>query len=133
MYSWQQHAQAPAQLILDLDATDDPLHGNQEGRFFHGYYGHYCYLPLYIFCGEFLLGARLRPYILSRSWPDRLFKYFTCCNINLRNSEIIARKDCDGKRYAYMFCFASDFLDTELSVFMQQLRAQGAAGAPGLA
>jgi hypothetical protein len=45
---------------LDLDATDDPLHGKQEGRFFHGYYGHYCYLPLYIFCGEFLLCARLR-------------------------------------------------------------------------
>jgi hypothetical protein len=55
------HRQAPEQIILDLDATDDPLHGNQEGRFFHGYYGHYCYLPLYIFCGEFLLGARLRP------------------------------------------------------------------------
>jgi len=55
------HPQAPAQIILDLDATDDPLHGNQEGRFFHGYYGHYCYLPLYIFCGEFLLVARLRP------------------------------------------------------------------------
>lgn len=55
------HAQAPRQIILDLDATDDPLHGNQEGRFFHGYYGHYCYLPLYIFCGEFLLAARLRP------------------------------------------------------------------------
>ena len=55
------HAQAPQQIVLDLDATDDPLHGNQEGRFFHGYYGHYCYLPLYIFCGEFLLAARLRP------------------------------------------------------------------------
>ena len=55
------HRQAPQQIILDLDATDDPLHGKQEGRFFHGYYGHYCYLPLYIFCGEFLLGARLRP------------------------------------------------------------------------
>jgi len=47
--------------VLDLDATDDPLHGNQEGRFFHGYYGHYCYLPLYIFAGEHLLCARLRP------------------------------------------------------------------------
>lgn len=47
--------------MLDLDATDDPLHGEQEGRFFHGYYGHYCYLPLYIFCGDFLLCARLRP------------------------------------------------------------------------
>ena len=56
----QAHRQAPEQIILDLDATDDPLYGKQEGRFFHGYYGHYCYLPLYIFCGEFLLGARLR-------------------------------------------------------------------------
>ena len=55
------HRQAPPEIILDLDATDDPVHGNQEGRFFHGYYGHYCYLPLYIFCGEFLLCARLRP------------------------------------------------------------------------
>jgi hypothetical protein len=55
------HAQAPTEIVLDLDATDDPLHGNQEGRFFHGYYGHYCYLPLYIFSGENLLGARLRP------------------------------------------------------------------------
>ena len=55
------HRQAPQQILLDLDATDDPVHGNQEGRFFHGYYGHYCYLPLYIFCGEFLLCARLRP------------------------------------------------------------------------
>ena len=52
---------APREIWLDLDATDDPLHGHQEGRFFHGYYGCYCYLPLYIFCGEHLLGARLRP------------------------------------------------------------------------
>lgn len=49
------HRQAPKQIVLDLDATDDPLHGHQEGRFFHGYYDHYCYLPLYIFCGEHLL------------------------------------------------------------------------------
>ena len=56
----QAHQEAPKEIILDLDATDDPLHGKQEGYFFHGYYGHYCYLPLYIFCGEFLLGARLR-------------------------------------------------------------------------
>jgi hypothetical protein len=56
----QAHAQAPGEIILDLDATDDPLHGEQEGRFFHGYYGCYCYLPLYIFCGEHLLCARLR-------------------------------------------------------------------------
>jgi hypothetical protein len=51
---------APPQIILDLDATDMPLYGKQEGRFFHGYYGHYCYLPLYIFCGDHLLCARLR-------------------------------------------------------------------------
>jgi hypothetical protein len=50
----------PKEIVLDLDATDDPLHGRQEGRFFHGYYGCYCYLPLYIFCGEHLLCARLR-------------------------------------------------------------------------
>lgn len=56
----QAHGEEPKEIILDLDATDDPLHGKQEGRFFHGYYGHYCYLPLYIFCGEFLLCARLR-------------------------------------------------------------------------
>jgi hypothetical protein len=54
------HAEPPAEIILDLDATDDPLHGQQEGRFFHGYYGHYCYLPLYIFAGDHLLCARLR-------------------------------------------------------------------------
>lgn len=57
----QAHASAPIEIILDLDATDDPVHGQQEGRFFHGYYGHYCYLPLYIFAGEHLLCARLRP------------------------------------------------------------------------
>ncbi len=54
------HAQAPEQIVLDLDATDDPLHGHQEGRFFHGYYDGYCYLPLYIFSGEHLLCAKLR-------------------------------------------------------------------------
>ena len=52
--------QPPAQIVLDLDATDDPLHGDQEGRFFHGYYDSYCYLPLYIFCGRHLLAAKLR-------------------------------------------------------------------------
>jgi hypothetical protein len=55
------YERAPLQIILDLDATDDPIHGHQEGRFFHGYYDCYCYLPLYIFCGEFLLSAQLRP------------------------------------------------------------------------
>jgi len=54
------HEQAPNEIILDLDATDDPVHGEQEGRFFHGYYDCYCYLPLYIFCGRHLLAAKLR-------------------------------------------------------------------------
>ena len=55
------HDRAPSEVILDLDATDDPVHGNQEGRFFHGYYDCYCYLPLYVFCGRHLLAAKLRP------------------------------------------------------------------------
>ena len=54
------HREAPDEIVLDLDATDDPLHGHQEGRFFHGYYDGYCYLPLYIFCGEHLLSSKLR-------------------------------------------------------------------------
>ncbi len=54
------HTRAPKQIILDLDATDDPLHGHQEGRFFHGYYDGYCYLPLYVFCGRHLLVSKLR-------------------------------------------------------------------------
>ena len=77
----------PAELILDVDATDDPVHGSQEGRFFHGYYGHYCFLPLYVFCGDQLLVSYLRPSkidgakhtwaivsllvkYLRKAWPD---------------------------------------------------------------
>ena len=55
------HSAPPPQITLDLDATDDPLHGHQEERFFHGYYDNYCYLPLYVFCGRHLLAAKLRP------------------------------------------------------------------------
>jgi hypothetical protein len=57
----QGHRTPPERIVLDLDATDDPVHGNQLGRFFHGYYKCYCFLPLYIFCGEHLLCAQLRP------------------------------------------------------------------------
>ena len=57
----QAHSRPPERIVLDLDATDDPIHGHQSGRFFHGYYKNYCYLPLYIFCGEHLLCARMRP------------------------------------------------------------------------
>lgn len=55
------HSTAPKEIILDFDATDDVIHGNQQGRFFHGYYDHYCFLPLYVFCGSQLLCAYLRP------------------------------------------------------------------------
>jgi hypothetical protein len=56
----ESHQKAPDEIILDMDTTDLPLHGKQEGRFFHGYYDSYCYLPLYVFCGEHVLCARLR-------------------------------------------------------------------------
>jgi len=67
----QAHREIPHRIVLDLDSTDDRIHGAQEGRFFHGYYGDYCYLPLYIFCGDFLLvpscGARTSTRVLGRS------------------------------------------------------------------
>lgn len=83
----ESHKEVPKELVLDFDATDDPVHGEQTGRFFHGYYGRYCFLPLYVFCGDQLLVAYLRPSnidaskhtlaILSllvkrlrRQWPD---------------------------------------------------------------
>jgi hypothetical protein len=56
----EQHREPPEQIVLDVDATDDPIHGSQEGRFFNGYYDRWCYLPLYVFCGPHLLHARLR-------------------------------------------------------------------------
>lgn len=85
----QADRETPSVLVIDLDATDDPVHGHQEGRFFHGYYGHYCYLPLYIFCGEALLWAQLRTAdkdgskgsvdalaqiigAMRRKWPDAI-------------------------------------------------------------
>ncbi|HKB37291.1 MAG TPA: IS1380 family transposase [Gemmataceae bacterium] len=64
----QAHPAPPTALVLDLDATDDPLHGHQEGRFFHGYYQEFCYLPLYVFCGEHLLVAQLRTADNDASW-----------------------------------------------------------------
>ena len=57
----ESHKRPPRELILDFDATDDRVHGQQEGRFYHGYYDHYCFLPLYVFCGHQLLVSYLRP------------------------------------------------------------------------
>lgn len=73
------HPVAPSQIVLDIDTTDMALHGNQEDKFYHGYYKHYCYLPLYIFCGDHVLCARLRPSSIgpavgSRKEVERIVK-----------------------------------------------------------
>ena len=75
---------APEEVVLDIDNTDDILYGKQEGRFFHGYYGDYCYLPLYIFCGEHLLCARLR--VASEEKDVRtLYEDFYCARGDMEN------------------------------------------------
>jgi hypothetical protein len=104
----------PKEIIIDLDATDDPIHGEQEGRHFHGFYGHYCYLPLYVFCGEFLLGAalntadvapgkkaveeleRIVAQILAR-WPD--VRIVVRGDSGFCNDEIMAWCEQDGIDY----------------------------------
>src|SRR6201982_2223851 len=115
------HEREPSEITLDLDATDDPVHGNQEGRFFHGYYDCYCYLPLYVFCGRHLLVAKLRPasvdaaagaveevarivrQIRSR-WPK--------ARILLRADSGFARADlmawCEGSDVPFVFGLAKD-------------------------
>lgn len=65
------HSAAPEQIVLDIDTTDFAIHGEQEGRFYHGYYDHYCYLPLYVFAGEHVLCARLRPSNIDPSAGSR--------------------------------------------------------------
>ena len=110
------HERSPERLVLDLDATDDPLHGRQEGRFFHGYYDCYCYLPLYVFCGDHLLAAKLRRADIDASagatdevarivertrarWPD--------VEIVLRADSGFAREElmawCEANRVDYLF------------------------------
>lgn len=100
----QAHDKAPEQIILDVDATDDPLHGDQEGKFFHGYYGHYCYLPLYIFCGEFLLCARLRQsnQDASAGTVEELSRIVGQIRKAWPEMEILIRGDCDFCREKIM-------------------------------
>jgi len=85
----------PQQIILDVDATDDPLHGHQEGRLFHGYYRSYCYLPLYIFCGEHLLCARLRTadHDQAAGTVDELARIVARLRSSWPRSRIIVRGD----------------------------------------
>ena len=132
------HREAPKEIILDLDATDDPLHGKQEGRFFHGYYGHYCYLPLYIFCGEFLLCARLRSSNIDASagsveelkriaeqirsaWPE--------VRMVVRGDSGFCREElmgwCEANRVDYLLGLAkNERLKAEIEKEMEEAKAQ---------
>jgi len=98
------HAKAPERIWLDLDATDDPLHGQQEGRFFHGYYRHYCYLPLYIFCGDHLLCARLRPSNIDAAAGsvEELSRIVAQIRARWPQTEIVIRGDSGFCREAIM-------------------------------
>jgi hypothetical protein len=113
------HRTPPSEIVLDLDATDTPLHGQQEGRFFHGYYGHYCYLPLYIFAGDHLLCARLRPSNQDASAGSQTELERIVAQIRARWPEvrIVLRADsgfcreellawCETHRVHYVFGFA---------------------------
>jgi len=113
------HAQVPDAIVLDIDTTDVELHGGQEGRFFHGFYDHYCYLPLYVFAGEHLLGVRLRQANIDASagslteirriveqirqrWPE--------VRITLRGDSGFCRDElmswCEDNQVDYVFGFA---------------------------
>jgi hypothetical protein len=113
------YATPPAEITLDLDATDDPTHGDQEGRFFHGYYRCYCYLPLYVFCGEHLLCAYLRPSNIDAAKHSRAIVKLLVERIRERwpNVKIILRGDsgfcrwrllrwCDNHGVSYLFGLA---------------------------
>jgi hypothetical protein len=132
------HKSAPEQITLDLDATDDPLHGHQEGRFFHGYYDCYCYLPLYVFCGRHLLAAKLRQSNADASagaveevarivsqirarWPR--------VHILLRADSGFAREAlmawCENNRVDYLFGLARNArLIAEIETEMAEARAE---------
>jgi hypothetical protein len=113
------HIAPPRQIVLDLDATDDPLHGHQEGRFFHGYYDCYCYLPLYVFCGRHLLAAKLRRSNIDASAGSlaeierivgHIRQAWPRVRIVLRADSAFAREDlmawCEDHRVDYVFGLA---------------------------
>ena len=114
-------AMPPAELVLDLDATDDPLHGKQEGAFFHGYYRQYCFLPLYVFCGERLLVAYLRPSnidVARHAWAivallvKRLRQAWPTVGILVRGDSGFCRwrmlRWCDRHRVSYIIGLAKN-------------------------
>lgn len=130
--------QPPAELILDFDATDDPIHGNQEGRFFHGYYDNYCYLPLYVFCGEKLLVSYLRPSNIDAAkhsrailklLVDRLRQTWPEVKIIFRGDSGFCRwrliRWCDRHNVDYVIGLARNkVLEKMAEPFMQQAQQQ---------
>ena len=89
------HRKTPRMLVIDIDITDDPLHGNQEGRFYHGYYKGYCYAPSYIFCGRHLLGCRLRAanQDSAAGAVDELKRIISKIRRKWKNTQVIIRGD----------------------------------------
>jgi hypothetical protein len=115
------HAQAPEQITLDLDATDDILYGQQEGRFYHGYYHDYCYLPLYVFCGQHLLCSRLRTANIDASADSveelepvvaRIRQRWPAVKIQLRGDAGFCREKlmawCESEGIDYVFGLAQN-------------------------
>ena len=98
------HARRPDRLVLDLDATDAPIHGHQEGRFFHGYYDCHCYLPLYVFCGDHLLAAKLRRSNIDASAGavDEVARIVTRIRARWPRMKILLRADSGFAREALM-------------------------------
>ena len=133
----ESQGEEPAEIWLDLDATDDPLHGCQEGRFFHGYYGCYCYLPLYIFCGEHLLCARLRESNRDGSAGSieelerivgQLRGHWPSTRIHIRGDSGFCRESlmrwCEDNAIAYVFGLARNArLVRAIGAAMHQARA----------
>ena len=124
--------EAPASLVLDFDATDDPVHGHQEGRFFHGYYDHYCFLPLYVFCGEQLLVSYLRPskidgakhaWVILALLVQRLQQAWPAVQIILRADSGFCRQRmlnwCDRRQVGYIVGLAQN---SRLNAETQRLR-----------
>ena len=115
------HKRPPKRIVLDVDATDDPLHGEQEGRFFHGYYKCYCYLPLYVFCGHHLLAAKLRPSNIDASAGatdevarivGRIRHRWPKVKVLLRGDSAFAREEimawCEANGVDYVFGLAKN-------------------------
>jgi hypothetical protein len=135
------HGRAPEQIILDLDATDDPLHGHQEGRFFHGYYDCFCYLPLYVFCGRHLLAAKLRRSNIDASAGAveevarivaRIRKRWPRARILLRADSGFAREAlmswCEANRVDFLFGLARNArLVEEIRAELAEAAAESAA------